>query len=306
MPSWIRSSSDSSWPWYFLAIETTRRRFELIIRSLASRSPCSIRLASSTSSVGGEQRVAADLVEEELERVGGGAGQLAVAERRGLDALPAAVVGDVDALALEVGLEAVHVLRHRPRSTAAARRARRGWRIRAPPPGTRTPPPRGARSDLGPTTRRMLRRGRAPCQRAERSPIVIGRADPAGGVVHHLEPLLETRDREHALHGIGPADDHHRRRPRGARSSAVTRQRRPVESRKTTLGQVDHDRLRVARLHPVELVLELGRAGEVEFPPERHVHESVAVLGSDVEDLHWAGRYRVARLDGSPARPASW
>ena len=51
MPSWMRSSSDSSWPWYFFAIETTRRRFELIMRSLAARSPCSMRFASSISSV---------------------------------------------------------------------------------------------------------------------------------------------------------------------------------------------------------------------------------------------------------------
>ena len=50
MPSWIRSRSDSSCPWYFFAIDTTRRRFELIMRSFASRSPCSIRFASSTSS----------------------------------------------------------------------------------------------------------------------------------------------------------------------------------------------------------------------------------------------------------------
>ena len=50
MPSWIRSSSGSSLPWYFLAIETTRRRFELIMRSLASRSPRSIAFDSSISS----------------------------------------------------------------------------------------------------------------------------------------------------------------------------------------------------------------------------------------------------------------
>ena len=50
MPSWIRSSSDRPWPWYFFAIETTSRRFELIIRSFAWRSPRSIRFASSTSS----------------------------------------------------------------------------------------------------------------------------------------------------------------------------------------------------------------------------------------------------------------
>src|SRR6266536_2260626 len=50
IPSWIRSSREIPWPWYFFAIETTRRRLELIIRSFASLSPRSIRLASSTSS----------------------------------------------------------------------------------------------------------------------------------------------------------------------------------------------------------------------------------------------------------------
>ena len=50
MPSWIRSSSDRSWPWYFFAIETTRRRFELTSRSFASRSPRSIAFAISISS----------------------------------------------------------------------------------------------------------------------------------------------------------------------------------------------------------------------------------------------------------------
>src|SRR5919202_1696613 len=50
IPSWIRSSSDRPCPWYFFAIETTRRRFELTIRSFASLSPRSTRFASSTSS----------------------------------------------------------------------------------------------------------------------------------------------------------------------------------------------------------------------------------------------------------------
>ena len=38
------------WVWYRRAIETTRRRFEVIIRSLATMSPRSMRFASSTSS----------------------------------------------------------------------------------------------------------------------------------------------------------------------------------------------------------------------------------------------------------------
>ena len=56
MPSWIRSSSVSSEPWYFLAIETTSRRLALIMRSLALRSPRSIRLESSISSSGVSSR----------------------------------------------------------------------------------------------------------------------------------------------------------------------------------------------------------------------------------------------------------
>ena len=56
MPSWIRSSSVSSEPWYFFAIDTTSRRFALIIRSLAARSPRSMRFASSISSSGVSSR----------------------------------------------------------------------------------------------------------------------------------------------------------------------------------------------------------------------------------------------------------
>ena len=56
MPSWIRSSSVSSEPWYFFAIETTSRRFALIMRSLARRSPRSMRFARSISSDGVSSR----------------------------------------------------------------------------------------------------------------------------------------------------------------------------------------------------------------------------------------------------------
>ena len=52
----MRSSSVSSEPWYFLAIETTSRRLALIIRSFAARSPRSIRLESSISSAGVSSR----------------------------------------------------------------------------------------------------------------------------------------------------------------------------------------------------------------------------------------------------------
>ena len=56
MPSWIRSSSVRSDPWYFFAIDTTSRRLALIMRSLAARSPRSIRLARSISSDGVSSR----------------------------------------------------------------------------------------------------------------------------------------------------------------------------------------------------------------------------------------------------------
>ncbi len=49
-PSWTRSRSGRSRPWYRLAMEITRRRFELIIRSFAAASPRSTRFASATSS----------------------------------------------------------------------------------------------------------------------------------------------------------------------------------------------------------------------------------------------------------------
>ena len=52
----MRSSSDSSEPWYFFAIDTTRRRLALIIRSFARRSPRSIARASAISSAGVSSR----------------------------------------------------------------------------------------------------------------------------------------------------------------------------------------------------------------------------------------------------------
>src|SRR6185503_18598992 len=49
LPSWIKSRNDKRRPRYFLAIDTTRRRFALISFSLAFMSPFSYFLASSTS-----------------------------------------------------------------------------------------------------------------------------------------------------------------------------------------------------------------------------------------------------------------
>ncbi len=51
MPSWMRSRNDRSCvPRYFFAIDTTSRRLDVIIRSLAAGSPRSMRFASSISS----------------------------------------------------------------------------------------------------------------------------------------------------------------------------------------------------------------------------------------------------------------
>jgi hypothetical protein len=46
----MRSPRGRPWPWYLRATEITRRRLALIMRSLAARSPFSMRLASSISS----------------------------------------------------------------------------------------------------------------------------------------------------------------------------------------------------------------------------------------------------------------
>ena len=59
-----------------------------------------------------EQGVAPDLVQEQLESVGCGGGELAVAESRRLDARAPAVVADIDAVRLEIGLERVDVVVH--------------------------------------------------------------------------------------------------------------------------------------------------------------------------------------------------
>ena len=81
IPSWIRSSSESPWPWYRFAIETTSRRFELIIRSFASLVAALDPLRELDLLRRGQQRIAPDLVQEELERVGGRGGELLVRVR---------------------------------------------------------------------------------------------------------------------------------------------------------------------------------------------------------------------------------
>ena len=94
------------WPWYFLAIETTRRRLELIIRSFASLSPLSMQLGELHLLGGGQQLVAAGLVEEELERVRRGDGEVAVDVRAADCVRAGAVVGERDVPFLELLEEA--------------------------------------------------------------------------------------------------------------------------------------------------------------------------------------------------------
>ena len=68
-----------------------------------------MRLASSTSSVGGEQRKPAQLVQEQLQRVGGGSGELVglvAGDRRG----PSAVVGELDAARLDLLVQRLELL----------------------------------------------------------------------------------------------------------------------------------------------------------------------------------------------------
>ena len=59
-----------------------------------------------------------------------------------------------------------------------------------------------------------------------------------------------------------------------------------VEERQ--LGEVDHHRRRRIGLHPAELLLHLGDGGQVKLSHQGDVHESVPVLGLDLEDLHRA------------------
>src|SRR3954466_9493631 len=65
----MRSRNGSPWFREFFAMETTSRRLDSTIFCLASRSPRSMRLARSTL-LRGQQAHLADVLEEQLERVG--------------------------------------------------------------------------------------------------------------------------------------------------------------------------------------------------------------------------------------------
>ena len=104
MPSWMRSSSVSSEPWYFLAIETTSRRFALIMRSLAARSPRSMRLARSISSCGVSSRWRPISLRKSWSVSVVAAASACVVDGGGLGLAPA-VVAQVDAALLELLVE---------------------------------------------------------------------------------------------------------------------------------------------------------------------------------------------------------
>ena len=112
IPSWMRSSSDRPWPWYFFAIETTRRRFELIILSFACLVAALDPLRELDLLRRGQQRVAAGLVEEQLQRVGRHRRDVVVRVVRLvlLRLGNGAVVDQVDAARLELLVEARELL----------------------------------------------------------------------------------------------------------------------------------------------------------------------------------------------------
>src|SRR5919112_5781353 len=70
-----------------------------------------------------------------------------------------------------------------------------------------------------------------------------------GGIVHHLEPLLEARDREDALHRVRATNDHHA--ATGIAGALVggheTAQARGVQERQTR--KVEHHHGRLVGLH---------------------------------------------------------
>src|SRR5215208_3448988 len=107
-----------------------------------------------------------------------------------------------------------------------------------------------------------------------------------GCVIHHLEPLLQAGDGENALHRLRSAHDHET--PPAVFGALVggdeAAQPGGVEERQAREVE-DHHR-RLALLNTPQLVLHLGDGGEVKLSLQGHVHESVAVLGLYVEDLH--------------------
>ena len=110
MPSWIRSSSVSSEPWYFFAIETTSRRFALIMRSLAREVAALDALGEVDLLRRRQQPVAADLVQEELQRVGGDGRELGVVDRRLGRVLARAVVAQLDVAGMQLLVEGAEIL----------------------------------------------------------------------------------------------------------------------------------------------------------------------------------------------------
>ena len=135
---------------YFFASETTRRRLELMSRSLASRSPRSMRLASSSSS----PRVSSGSWRISLRNICS-ASVVTVAivvvrvAQLVLDVGVAAVVGELDAARLDALVQLVAPARRRARPPARGPRGRRGSRSLSSRParrGRRARPARRVRS----------------------------------------------------------------------------------------------------------------------------------------------------------------
>ena len=110
MPSWIRSSSVRPCPWYFFAIETTSRRFELTSRSFALLVAALDPLRDLDLLGGGQQRIAAGLVQEELQRVRRRRRDMRVRVDDVLLDRARAVVGQLDAVRVETLEQALDVV----------------------------------------------------------------------------------------------------------------------------------------------------------------------------------------------------
>ena len=170
----------------------------------------------------------------------------------------------------------------RPRSAAPGRRSRRraGSRRRRPGPAWRiafvtssetssraSSSRRGERwSDTSPSARRAS--AAESGSRASSTSYLTGPSATSRGIVHEVEPLAHARDVEHSHHLLPRPGTSANRRPRScARCERPPRSTRsPLESMKSSAAQVEHDGARPSSRR-VELLLEHGRAGEVELAP---------------------------------------
>jgi len=132
----------------------------------------------------------------------------------------------------------------------------------------------------------------------------LPRAPFAAGVtlsgVHDLEPLVEARDVEDALHAVAPADQHHPTallsRPR------IGGDQRPQATRVHEIErpQVDHEQRGALRLDASELLLEPRGAGHVELAREVDLNPAGSVSGPDVQSCHERGAPVAPRSNDTP------